>query len=284
MSISGVGSSGSYIYNMQTERITAEAGKQEDEFVPYFNGDIEGKDSTSLNGYDQRTKGVIKNAVDRMQEFYEAGLMDRPLAEEGASEITVSYEIEDTESTAIYVNGEKRITAVAAIYYLPDEIKSFATVAPPFKTRVHQDYNPADNSIHIAVGDKFSYGNGYEFTVGENKVMGAGYDGKSDEENIKADTFLGALDSLIHFGDQQYFSSMIEKELTPLVLNFLREQGVDTSREFIVNETRCEVRNGRIYEVGNKTGVPNSIYNKALARYEESLAMPLAGIYSHLSS
>ena len=31
----------------------------------------------------------------------------------------------------------------------------------------------------------------------------------------------------------------------------------------------------RIREVGNKTGIPNSIYNKALARYEESLEAPL---------
>ena len=53
---------------------------------------------------------------------------------------------------------------------------------------------------------------------------------------------------------------------------------MDISREFIANETHCEVRDGRIHEVGNKTGVPNSIYNKALARYEEVLEMPLAEI------
>ena len=277
MSISGVGSSGSYIYNMQTGRMTAEPGKQEDEFVKYFNGDIEGEDSTALNGYDQRTKGAIKNAIDRIQEFYEAGLMDKPLAGNGAPEITVSYKIEDTESTSVYVNGEKRLTMVAGMYYLPDEIRSFSTVAPDFKTKVHQDYNPEDNSVHIAVGDKFSYGNGYTLTVGTNKVMGSGYEGKSDAENAECDRFLGALDSLIHFGDQQYFGSMIDKDLTGQILQFLQGLGVDTSREFIVNETRCEVRDGRIYEVANKTGVPNSIYNNALARYEEALEMPLSG-------
>lgn len=122
------------------------------------------------------------------------------------------------------------------------------------------------------------YGNGYTLTVGTNKVMGSGYDGKSDEENARTDRFLGALDSLIHFGDQQYFGSMIDKDLTGQILKFLQGLGVDTSREFIVNETRCEVRDGRIHEVGNKTGVPNSVYDKALARYEEALEMPLAKI------
>ena len=36
------------------------------------------------------------------------------------------------------------------------------------------------------------------------------------------------------------------------------------------------VVNGRIREVGNKTGVPNSIYKQALARYEQWLYESLA--------
>ena len=55
-----------------------------------------------------------------------------------------------------------------------------------------------------------------------------------------------------------------------------RKENEHISREFIANETHCKVRDGRIHEVGNKTGVSNSVYDKALARYEEALEMPLA--------
>ena len=56
----------------------------------------------------------------------------------------------------------------------------------------------------------------------------------------------------------------------------LEELGVDTSREFTINGTKCQVKNGRIEEVGNTHVVPNSIYEKARKRYEEMLAQPLA--------
>ena len=275
MAISGVGTVYNYNYNLVSKRISGING-QNDEFVQYCNGELKGEDSAQLNGYDYRTKGVINGFMERMQWLYDAGLMDKPVVEPGAEDIELSCEIEDITTTSIYVNREKRLTAIVpGVVYTGDEIRSFATVAPPFKTKVHQDYNPSDNSIHIAVGDKFSYGNGYTLTVGETKVMGDGYDGKSDAENQAVDRFSWALNSLLHFADQQYISDMIDKDMTPQILSFLQEQGVDTSREFTINETRCEVRDGRIYEVGNKTGIPNSIYNKALARYEESLEAPL---------
>lgn len=278
MSISGVGTVYSYNYNTLTKRISSVNG-EEDEFVRYCNDDIKGEDTLELNGYDYRTKGVINGFMERMQWLYDAGLMDKPVTDSDTENINLSCKIEDSTTTSIFVNGEKRLTAIVpGVIYTNDEVRSFATMAPPFKTRVHKDYNPSDNSIHIAVGDKFTYGNGYTFTVGETNVMGShyDYDGKSDEENQAADRFLGALNSLIHFADQQYISDMIDKDMTPQILSFLREQGVDTSREFIINETRCEVKDGRIREVGNKTGIPNSIYDKALARYEEALEMPLS--------
>ncbi|MBQ8134122.1 MAG: hypothetical protein IJ192_06960 [Clostridia bacterium] len=276
MAISGVGSIYNYNYNLQTKRLSSSNGAKDDEFVRYYNDELKGEESDSLNGYDRRTKAFMHRSFDIIQHFYDAGLMDKPVADPSETEVEVSCRVEDSITTGLYINGDKRLTLVSNMVYLPDEIKSFGTVAPPFKTTEHKDYNPIDNSIHIAVGDKFSYGNGYTLTVGETKVMGAGYDGKSDAENQAADRFLGALNSLLHFADQQYFSSMIEKEMTPQILKFLQEQGVDTGKEFIINDTRCEVIDGRIREAeGNKEGIPNSIYNKALARYEESLNMLL---------
>lgn len=50
----------------------------------------------------------------------------------------------------------------------------------------------------------------------------------------------------------------------------------DTDREFTINKTKCHVVDGRIQEVGNISGVPDSIYQKAVKRYEEWAYKPLA--------
>ena len=82
---------------------------------------------------------------------------------------------------------------------------------------------------------------------------------------------------MISFGDQQAFSALHRAAVsTPMMLEFLNELGVDTSREFIINDTRCEVRHGRIEEVGNKVGVPSSIHQKAVERYEKWMYLPLS--------
>ena len=47
MSISGIGSLNTYIYNSQTKKLSTKDGSK-DAFVDYFNGDISGDDSDSL--------------------------------------------------------------------------------------------------------------------------------------------------------------------------------------------------------------------------------------------
>ena len=84
----------------------------------------------------------------------------------------------------------------------------------------------------------------------------------------------GGLGSLIHFADQQWFSSMTD-EYKDYILEFLSSQGVDTSREFVINGIHCELINGKIREVGNDYVVPNSIQQAAIKRYEEKMAEPL---------
>ena len=102
--------------------------------------------------------------------------------------------------------------------------------------------------------------------------------GKGTAEDYQnAGSFAFGLSALIHFGDQQAFSALHRATVsTPMMLEFLKELGVDTSKEFIINETKCEVRNGRIEEVGNKVGVPSSIHQKAVERYEKWMYLPLS--------
>jgi hypothetical protein len=172
------------------------------------------------------------------------------------------------------VNGQKAFTAITGMSYLPYEIRTFGTVQQPFKTRGSIPYDPQTNSITIGIGSRFDLGNGYSVTVQEDCVWGEGYGKGSLADDERCNMMVGGLSSLIHFADQQYFSSMTDT-YTDYILEFLSSQGVDTSREFVINGTHCELVNGKIREVGNDYVVPSAIQQKAVKRYEERMAQLL---------
>lgn len=264
MSVSKIGESYTYIYNAQTGKLRTKGGEQDD-FVDYFNGDLKGSDSDTLNGIDR----VRKADFDRLINIF--GQVNKNLFTESE---TGEYEITATQvdaMTAEYsVDGKKIMTRYVGEAYSPDEIKQFLTNSPPFKTRTSKGYDPADNSINLAVGDRFDLGNGSCLVVGDNRVYVEG--NESDATN----RLMWALNNLIHFADQQMVASWIDKESTPMLLDLLKELGVDTDREFIINGTKCEVRDGRIREVGNNHFAPSSVYNAMVKKYEDWLYTPLS--------
>lgn len=270
MSISGVGSTYTYVYNSVTGRLSTKDGSS-DEFVDFFNGDLQGESSNSLNGFDAKKKSEIKDMI----RFFSSGMGKDVFHGADGDNYEITGEIVDAATSNYSVNGEKVFTAYSAVYYTYDEIMQFGSFFLPYKTRQSKGYDPETNSINIAVGDVINLGNGCRLTVKEDHIYGEGY-GKSDENDKKLNQLVWALSALIHFADQQSFSDIIDKESTPMLLELLKQMGVDTSREFTINETKCEVVNGRIREVGNTHVVPSSIYNNALKRYEEMLYIPLS--------
>ncbi len=268
MQLSGIGSRTTYMYDARTKKLSTKDG-QSDAFTEYFNGNATEETLQELNGYDSNRKRDIRN----MMKLFKCGALS---VGKNTDIYEITSEVIDGGSTEYYVNGEKVFTAYNAIDYTYDEVKTFSTISQPFSTYKHQGYNPADNSINIAIGDSFNLGNGYRLTVREDYVWGEGYGSGSIADDEKMNTLVYGVTALIHFADQQWFSSMIDEKSTPMVLQMLEELGVDTSREFTINGTKCQVKNGRIEEVGNTHVVPNSIYEKARKRYEEMLAQPLA--------
>lgn len=273
MAISGVGNTYSYIYNSQTGKLSTKDGSK-DEFVDYFNGDLSAEESTTMNGFDKKRKAEIE----KLLWFFgpeNRGLSKNIFDDSNGVEYEISGTIVDGATSEYSVNGEKVFTAHTGMSYTYDEIHSFGT-NQSFRTRESKGYDPAANSINIAVGDVFDMGNGYRFTVKDDYIYGEGFGRGSDEDDKKANQFIWALNNLVRFADQLGFAEGIDKESTPMILAFLRELGVDTGKEFTINGTKCEVVNGRIKEVGNRIGVPGSIYQKALARCEEMLYQPLS--------
>ena len=267
MSITGIGSVQSYIYNSQTGKLSTKDGST-DEFVDYFNGTLSGESSESLNGYDTLKRYNIKQLIDLNGQWGKAWFQP------DKDEYEITCEIVNGEESSYSVNGKKVLTNyVAVTHLLPprwEDIKS------PYKTHQSKAYDPATNSMNIAVGDVFDLGNGYKLKVQEDYIETVGYGTGSAADDEKIRHLEYGLNALIHFADQQCSSGLIWPQHTPMLLSFLQELGIDTSREFTLNETKCIVQNGMIRESGNKWVVPSSIYNKALQQYEEFLSQPLS--------
>lgn len=272
MGIGGIGSSYSYIYNSESKKISTKDGTN-DEFVDYFNGDVSEETLKHLNGFDANRKRDIENMIMLFssgvsQNKWLDGINDKNLCE-------ISSKIVDAATSEYSIDGKKVFTAYNAISYSYDEISEFSKVTKPYKTHQSKGYDVSTNSINIAVGDIFNLGNGYKFTIKEDCIYGEGYGNGSEEEDRKLNQLIYGVNALMHFADQQGLASAMD-ECTPMILMLLKELGVDTRREFTINETKCEIRNGRIREVGNKQAVPKSIYNEALKRYEQELYRSLS--------
>jgi len=119
-------------------------------------------------------------------------------------------------------------------------------------------------------------GNGYKLKVGEKCVEADGYGNGNAADDEKVRHLEYGLNALIHFADQQWPAALIWKEHTPMLLSLLEELGIDTSREFSLNGTKCIVENGRIGEAGNKWFIPSVAHDNALKRNEELLSKLLS--------
>lgn len=285
MSISEIGSRNTYIYNSRTGKLSSKDGEK-DPFVDYFNGDIRGDEDDSLNGFDRARKADIENLIEVWTQV-DRNLLNDPAKEE----YEITTEFVDAVTSTVQVDGGKIFTCYNGGFFTNIDPSALFQKEGPFLTHEHKGYDPSDNSVNIAVGDVFDLGNGYRLRVGEEQVYGEGYGYKNGEndERLKALTY--GLGALILFAEGQWSSVMMEMNdkltsdpersdgmggTTPMLLELLRQLGVDTDREFILNGTKCEVRNGKIREVGDKWGVARAARDEAMRKYEQEMSRPLS--------
>lgn len=271
MSVTGVGSQVTYIYNSRTGKLSTKDGT-EDKFVDYFNGDINGDEDDTLNGYDSARKAEIKNYFEIMSQV-DRNLFNDPSREE----YEITAEIVDPTTSTVQVDGGKILTCYSGGFFGYIDFSDI-NKRGPFLTYAHKGYDPSDNSVSIAVGDVFDLGNGYRLRVGADRVYGDGYDSNGGV-NEKMTALERGLEALIHFADGQWSSTTVDLmgSTTPMLLELLRQLGVDTDREFILNGTKCEVRGGKIREAGDKWGgVPCVVRDEAIRKYEEEMSRPLS--------
>lgn len=285
MSVSGVGSINTYIYNSRTGKLSSKDG-QKDAFVDYFNGDSKGDEEDALNGFDRARKADIENLIETWTQF-DSNLLNDSAKEE----YEITTEIVDAVTSTVQVDGNKIFTCYSCGFFTHIDPSLLFHREGPFLTHEHKGYDPSDNSVNIAVGDVFDLGNGYRLRVGEDQVYGEGYGYKNGENDEKLSALAWGLGALVHFAEGQWSGTMLEVGdrmtsgfgrrdmlggITPMLLELLRELGVDTDREFILNGTKCEVRNGKIREVGNHWGAPRTVRDEAIRKYEEEMMRPLS--------
>lgn len=100
MSISAIGNTYSYVYNFETNKLTTTDGT-EDEFTKYFNGEVEGSESETLNGFDKQRRAGFKNVLSLLEQ----GAFGKEKPAEGAV-LELSSKNIDADTIEYSVNGK----------------------------------------------------------------------------------------------------------------------------------------------------------------------------------
>lgn len=108
MSVSTIGNTYSYIYNYETKKLTTTDGG-ENEFTKYFNGEIEGHESETLNGFDKQRRSGFKDVLSLLEQ----GAFGKEKPAEDA-ELELSGKNIDADTIEFYVNGKRYLKCSVA--------------------------------------------------------------------------------------------------------------------------------------------------------------------------
>lgn len=273
-------------YDTKNKQIIANNGEK-DALVDLFNDCASDEQLNQLNHYDLDIKnflnGILFNPIDRDHK----ALSELLALEEDEVDIGVEILTPGEIKFSYLLNGEPRsIVYGTGEWYIKED---FAEFSKGYQTSKHKDYDPATNSITFAIGDTFMVG-GTEYIMTTENVRpkgsvregyGAGF---SREELEEQERYTGAISRFMTFAEGSAGSDTIMEEDTPLVLSFLRSQGVDISKEFTINNTKCHVVNGKIIEVGNTYGGdPLYIKNRVFDRQNSWKLLPLGSDNPYLT-
>ncbi|MDE7428603.1 MAG: hypothetical protein K2N00_04915 [Lachnospiraceae bacterium] len=105
MSVSGIGSQNTYIYNSQTKRLATKDGSK-DAFVDYFNGDISEDEADSLNGFDARRKYDIQTMIEIWSSEEKGNIFNDPTK----TEFEITAKDIDAAESSYFIDGKRGLT------------------------------------------------------------------------------------------------------------------------------------------------------------------------------
>lgn len=136
MSICGIGSQNTYIYNSQTKKLAAKDGSK-DAFVDYFNGDISEEDG-SLNGFDVHRK----NDIEEMFWFYSQKANGNIFNDLAKTEFEITTEVVDAAENRYFIDGEKAFTGYHMGFF---NMISRAELSKVLREKLLASFNENDN-------------------------------------------------------------------------------------------------------------------------------------------
>jgi len=277
MGLSSIGSSYQYFYNIQTGKIQSANETQDDDFVKWFNGDIsEDELPDSINGYDERKKTDIQRYIMMLKQ----GMVDGTglHTEDDENVYQIDYTLVDAVTSKTSIAGNNVWEGRTPLNYSSNQLKSVRDTLEKYRVTKREPYNPNANSATIVSGDTFDLGKGYQLMVKENYVeviMGQG----TEEDDMRALKIQAGLEAFMRLTNQQGIASMIWNlvgEYSQDLINIIGSTGVDVSKEFVINGTKCEVDgNGKIREADNTYVMPSEMYLEQLRRYETFWEIPV---------
>lgn len=179
MSISGIGSQNTYIYNSQTKRLSTKDGSK-DAFVDYFNGDISEEESSSLNGFDARRKGDIETMIWIWSMEEKGNIFNDP----SKTEFEITTKDVDAAESTYYIDGKKSFTGYhCGFFQCIDQAELRKALAEMFDFNKYKaiadrkpDINGAKDAAQNAVSEEKTEGKRNRFGIPawlENKALSA---------------------------------------------------------------------------------------------------------------
>lgn len=122
MGVSIIGNTYTYVYNTETKKLSTTDGSQND-FVKYFNGDIKGSESSTLNNIDKQRKSGFENVLSLLAQ---SDVFANSLGDDTTFEIS-SKNI-DGDTIEYSINGKTYLTCNIAPALTYSEYKEIADI------------------------------------------------------------------------------------------------------------------------------------------------------------
>ena len=149
MSVSGIGSQNTYIYNSQTKRLATKDGSK-DAFVDYFNGDISADEDDSLNGFDAGRKKDIETMIWIWSMEEKGNIFNDP----AKTEFEITTNDIDAAESSYFIDGKKAFTGYhMGFFNMIDHAELTKALAEKFglgKYKETADQEPGINRVNDA--------------------------------------------------------------------------------------------------------------------------------------
>lgn len=263
MNVTGVGTAKTYYYNANTNKLYSKETKETDDFAAYYNE--EETDSTKLNYFDIRMKNHITNFV---KDFLNSNYTN----DENIYEL--SFEIKDAFTDTINI-GNFSVTGYTSPDLTTKQLDKFldSYIDEPegnYRFKGHPELEGL-NQLSLKRGDIFSVHRDYSLKILNDRVIVLNSAGKEDTTNQEAMNTAKVFDLLIRYSNGEITPDKVtginDENFNSLCI-LLKNLGIDTEKEFTINNVSSTLKDGYLKELNNPFGYSQELLKEIERDYE----------------